>query len=127
MDFRCIYISFDDGYFISWIYSSVGANVLLGCYGNNKFVSYSFIGEGLKTWLLGDYTVGNATLNEFCLHYVLPFIIFGNVGLHVAAVHVHGSNNHRYRYQIQNDTVLFPYMLIKDTIAVCVLVFLFQL
>ncbi len=51
----------------------------------NLFSAIPIVGEGLKTWLLGDYTVGNATLNRFfALHYVLPFVIFGVVGLHVA-------------------------------------------
>ena len=60
----------------------------------NLFSAIPVIGEGFKTWLLGDYTVGNATLNRFfALHYVLPFVILGVVGLHVVAVHVHGSNN----------------------------------
>ena len=73
--------------------------------------------------MLGDYTVGNATLNRFfALHYVLPFVIFGVVGLHVAAVHVHGSNNPSgIDIKSKNDTVnFFPYMLVKDTVAVCV-------
>ena len=78
------------GYVLPWGQMSYwGATVI-----TNLFSAIPFIGEGLKTWLLGDYNVGNATLNRFfALHYVLPFVIFGVVGLHVAAVHVHGSNN----------------------------------
>ena len=54
----------------------------------NLFSAIPIVGEGLKTWLLGDYTVGNATLNRFfALHYVLPFVIFGVVGLHVSLLH----------------------------------------
>ena len=89
----------------------------------NLFSVVPIVGEGLKTWLLGDYTVSNATLNRFfALHYVLPFVIFGVVGLHVAAVHVHGSNNPAgIDIKSKNDTVsFFPYMLLKDTLAVCV-------
>ena len=39
-----------------------------------------------------------------------------------AAVHVHGSNNPAgIDIRSKNDTVkFFPYMLIKDTVAVCV-------
>ena len=88
----------------------------------NLFSAIPIIGEGLKTWLLGDYNVGNATLNRFfALHYVLPFVIFGVVGLHVAAVHVHGSNNpDGIDIKTNNDSVnFFPYMLIKDTVAMC--------
>ena len=73
------------GYTLPWGQMSYwGATVI-----TNLFSAIPIVGEGLKTWLLGDYTVGNATLNRFfALHYVLPFVIFGVVGLHVAAVHV---------------------------------------
>ena len=107
------------GYTLPWGQMSYwGATVI-----TNLFSAIPIVGEGLKTWLLGDYTVGNATLNRFfALHYVLPFVIFGVVGLHVAAVHVHGSNNPSgIDIRSKNDTVnFFPYMLIKDTVAVCV-------
>ena len=44
------------------------------------------------------------------------------VGLHIAAVHVHGSNNPAgINIKSKNDTVsFFPYMIIKDTLATCV-------
>ena len=78
----------------------------------NLFSAIPFVGEGIKTWLLGDYTVGNATLNRFfALHYVFPFVIFGIVGLHVAAVHVHGSNNPTgIEVKSSEDTVKFSFM-----------------
>tara|TARA_Y100001970_G_scaffold154418_1_gene189170 strand:+ start:1893 stop:3158 length:1266 start_codon:yes stop_codon:yes gene_type:complete len=107
------------GYVLPWGQMSYwGATVI-----TNLFSAIPVIGEGLKTWLLGDYTVGNATLNRFfALHYVLPFVILGVVGLHVAAVHVHGSNNPvGIDIKSKKDTVkFFPYMLIKDALAVCV-------
>ena len=107
------------GYVLPWGQMSYwGATVI-----TNLFSAIPFIGEGLKTWLLGDYTVGNATLNRFfALHYVLPFVILGVVGLHVAAVHVHGSNNPAgIDIKSKNDTVrFFPYMVMKDTLATCV-------
>mgnify|MGYP006141413047 FL=1 len=107
------------GYTLPWGQMSYwGATVI-----TNLFSVVPVVGDGLKTWLLGDYTVGNATLNRFfALHYVLPFVIFGVVGLHVAAVHVHGSNNPAgIDIKSKNDTVkFFPYMLMKDTVAVCV-------
>jgi ubiquinol-cytochrome c reductase cytochrome b subunit len=108
------------GYTLPWGQMSYwGATVI-----TNLFSAIPVVGEGLKTWLLGDYTVGNATLNRFfALHYVLPFVILGVVGLHVAAVHVHGSNNPAgIDIKSKKDTVkFFPYMLLKDTLALCVL------
>ena len=107
------------GYVLPWGQMSYwGATVI-----TNLFSAIPVIGEGLKIWLLGDYTVGNATLNRFfALHYVLPFVILGVVGLHVAAVHVHGSNNPAgIDIKSKNDTVrFFPYMIMKDALATCV-------
>ena len=107
------------GYTLPWGQMSYwGATVI-----TNLFSAIPVIGDGLKTWLLGDYAVGNATLNRFfALHYVLPFVILGVIGLHVVAVHVHGSNNPAgIDIKSQGDTVkFFPYMIVKDTLAVCV-------
>ena len=107
------------GYTLPWGQMSYWAATVI----TNLFSAIPIFGEGIKTWILGDYTVGNATLNRFfALHYVFPFVILGVVGLHVAAVHVHGSNNPAgIDIKSENDTVkFFPYMLIKDTLAFCV-------
>ena len=107
------------GYTLPWGQMSYwGATVI-----TNLFSAIPLVGDGLKTWILGDYTVGNATLNRFfALHNVLPFVILGVVGLHVVAVHVHGSNNPAgIDIKSKGDTVsFFPYMIVKDTLAVCV-------
>jgi quinol-cytochrome oxidoreductase complex cytochrome b subunit len=106
------------GYTLPWGQMSYwGATVI-----TNLFSAIPFVGEGLKIWLLGDYNVGNATLNRFfALHYVLPFVIFGVVALHVAAVHVHGSNNpDGIDIKSKNDSVnFFPFMIMKDMVAFC--------
>jgi len=107
------------GYTLPWGQMSYWAATVI----TNLFSAIPFIGEGIKTWILGDYNVGNATLNRFfALHYVLPFVILGVVGLHVVAVHVHGSNNPAgIEVKSKKDTVTFyPYMLIKDTLAFCI-------
>lgn len=107
------------GYTLPWGQMSYWAATVI----TNLFSAIPIVGEGIKTWILGDYTVGNATLNRFfALHYVFPFVILGVVGLHVAAVHVHGSNNPTgIEAKSKEDTVKFyPYMFIKDTLAFCV-------
>ena len=107
------------GYNLPWGQMSYWAATVI----TNLFSAIPFFGEGIKTWILGDYTVGNATLNRFfALHYVFPFVILGVVGLHVAAVHVHGSNNPTgIEPKSKEDTVkFFPYMIVKDTLAFCV-------
>jgi ubiquinol-cytochrome c reductase cytochrome b subunit len=74
-------------------------------------------GTTVQTWLLGGYAVGDATLNRFfSLHYLLPFVIAGVVGLHIWALHVPGNNNPLgIDVQGPQDTVPFhPYYTVKD-------------
>ena len=54
------------GYTLPWGQMSYwGATVI-----TNLFSAIPVIGEGLKTWILGDYTVGNATLNRLSLIHI---------------------------------------------------------
>src|ERR1700748_2139858 len=86
-------------------------------------------GTAIQTWLLGGYAVGDPTLNRFfSLHYLLPFVIAGVVGLHVWALHVPGNNNPLgIDVQGPQDTVPFhPYYTVKDGfyVALFILVYL---
>src|SRR6201995_5784583 len=74
-------------------------------------------GSAIQTWLLGGFGVGDATLNRFfSLHYLLPFVIAGVVGLHVWALHVPGNNNPLgIDVKGPQDTLPFhPYYTVKD-------------
>jgi quinol-cytochrome oxidoreductase complex cytochrome b subunit len=74
-------------------------------------------GTAIATWLWGGYAVGDATLNRFfSLHYLLPFVIAGVVGLHIWALHVPGNNNPLgIDVKGPQDTVPFhPYYTVKD-------------
>ena len=75
------------------------------------------MGTAIATWLWGDFAVGDATLNRFfSLHYLLPFVIAGVVGLHIWALHVPGNNNPLgIDVKGPQDTVPFhPYYTVKD-------------
>ena len=78
------------GYVLPWGQMSYwGATVI-----TNLFSAIPLVGEGIVTWLWGGFSVDNPTLNRFfALHYLLPFVIFAVVFLHVWALHVTGSNN----------------------------------
>jgi len=78
------------GYVLPWGQMSFwGATVI-----TNLFSAIPVVGKTLLTWLLGGFAVGNPTLNRFfSLHYLLPFVIVGVVGLHLIALRQHGSNN----------------------------------
>src|SRR3954453_14530925 len=107
------------GYVLPWGQMSFwGATVI-----TNLFSAIPYVGESIVTLLWGGYSVGNPTLNRFfALHYLLPFMIFGVVFLHIVALHITGSNNPLgIDVKSPQDTVPFhPYYTAKDSIGVCV-------
>ena len=70
------------------------------------------------TWLWGGFSVDNPTLNRFfSLHYLLPFVIFAVVFLHILALHQFGSNNPVGIDLTKKDKIPFhPYYTIKDIV-----------
>jgi ubiquinol-cytochrome c reductase cytochrome b subunit len=73
------------GYVLPWGQMSLwGAQVI-----TNLFSAFDYIIPGFGSWirelLLGGFTVDNPTLNRFfALHFLLPFIIFGLVMIHLS-------------------------------------------
>jgi len=107
------------GYVLPWGQMSYwGATVI-----TNLFSAIPVVGPGIVTWLWGGFSVDNPTLNRFfSLHYLLPFVIVGVLFLHVAALHITGSNNPLgIDVKSPQDTLPFhPYYTIKDSVGVCV-------
>ncbi|WP_119269848.1 cytochrome b [Taklimakanibacter deserti] len=114
------------GYVLPWGQMSFwGAKVI-----TNLFSAIPFVGEAITTWLWGGYAVDNPTLNRFfSLHYLLPFVLAGLVGLHIWALHVPGNNNPTgVSVKSGQDTVPFhPYYTMKDSFAIVVFLILFAL
>jgi len=104
------------GYVLPWGQMSFwGAKVI-----TNLFSAIPIIGDPIVEWLWGGFTVANPTLNRFfSLHYLLPFLIVGVVVLHVAALHVTGSNNpDGIDMKGPQDSVPFnPYFTAKDSVG----------
>ena len=113
------------GYVLPWGQMSFwGATVI-----TNLFSAIPFFGESITNWLWGGFAVDNPTLTRFfSLHYLLPFLIFGLVILHIWALHVPGNNN-PIGIDIKkpsNDTVPFhPYIVIKDLFALLIFLLIF--
>ena len=107
------------GYVLPWGQMSFwGATVI-----TNLFSAIPVVGDSIVTLLWGGFSVDNPTLNRFfSLHYLLPFVIVGVVGLHVWALHVTGSNNPLgIDTKGSQDTVPFhPYYTVKDTFGLLV-------
>jgi ubiquinol-cytochrome c reductase cytochrome b/c1 subunit len=101
------------GYVLPWGQMSFwGATVI-----TNLFSAIPLVGESIVTWLWGGFSVDNATLNRFfSLHYLMPFVIFALVFLHLVALHTSKSNNPLgIDVKGPQDTIPFtPYYTIKD-------------
>ncbi|MBZ0260038.1 MAG: cytochrome b/b6 [Hyphomicrobiales bacterium] len=112
------------GYVLPWGQMSFwGAKVI-----TNLFSAIPFVGESVTTWLWGGYSVDNPTLNRFfSLHYLLPFVLAGLVGLHVWALHVPGNGNPTgVNVKGSQDTIPFhPYYTMKDGFAIVAFMILF--
>jgi len=116
------------GYVLPWGQMSYYGAVVI----TNLFSAFDNVipgvGTAITTWLWGGFAVDNATLNRFfSLHYLLPFMIAGVVGLHIWALHVPGNNNPvGVDVKSKQDTVPFhPYYTVKDGFAILVFMILF--
>src|SRR6516225_4344592 len=117
------------GYSLVWGNMSFWAVTVI----TNLFSSLDSIWKGLGTtivqWIWGGFSVDNATLNRlFSLHYLLPFVIVGLVGLHIWALHVPGSNNPsgiEVRNQAKETLPFHPHFTLKDSLAIAVFGLLF--
>jgi ubiquinol-cytochrome c reductase cytochrome b/c1 subunit len=112
------------GYVLPWGQMSFWAATVI----TNLFSAIPLVGESIVSWLWGGFAVGNPTLNRFySLHYLLPFVIAGVVGLHVWALHVAGQNNPAgVEPKTEQDTVAFtPYATVKDTFLLAVFCIMF--
>ncbi|WP_421990406.1 cytochrome b [Roseococcus sp.] len=112
------------GYVLPWGQMSFwGATVI-----TNLFSAIPLVGDTIVTYLWGGFSVDNPTLNRFfSLHYLLPFVITGVVFLHIAALHITGSNNPLgIEPKGPQDTLPFhPYYTIKDSVGIVVYLMVF--
>ena len=117
------------GYVLPWGQMSFwGAEVI-----TNLIGAVPLVGEPILIWLRGGPAIDNATLNRFfSLHYLLPFVIFGVVVLHLWALHTSGQNNPAGvlipKERTAKDTLPFhPYFTVKDGFAIILFLILFAL
>src|SRR5712671_1576257 len=107
------------GYVLPWGQMSYWAATVI----TNLFSAIPLVGNKIVTLLWGGFTVSNPTLTRFfSLHYLLPFVIVAVVGLHLLALHQHGSNNPLgIDHRGPQDTIPFhPCYTIKDSFGLSV-------
>jgi len=116
------------GYSLPWGQMSFWAVTVI----TNLFSSLDSIYKGLGTaiveWLWGGYSVSGVTLTRFySLHYLLPFVIAGLVGLHLWALHLVGQNSPvGLDIKAPSDAVpMHPYATSKDAVGMFAFLILF--
>ncbi|HIJ61299.1 MAG TPA: cytochrome b [Rhodospirillaceae bacterium] len=112
------------GYCLPWGQLSYWGTTVI----TNLFTAIPVVGDSITTLLWGGFSVDNPTLNRFfSLHYLLPFVIFALVFLHLVALHTTKSNNPLgIDVKGPQDTIPFhPYYTIKDLLGVGVLMILY--
>ncbi|MFI4955196.1 MAG: cytochrome bc complex cytochrome b subunit [Gammaproteobacteria bacterium] len=122
------------GYLLPWGQMSFwGAQVITSLFG-----AIPFIGNELATWIRGDFTISEVTLNRFfALHVIaVPLVLIGLIFLHIVALHKVGSNNpdgieiknHKNAQGHPLDGIPFhPYYTVKDLWGLGVFFFVFFL
>jgi ubiquinol-cytochrome c reductase cytochrome b/c1 subunit len=112
------------GYVLPWGQMSFwGATVI-----TNLFSAIPYVGDSIVELLWGGFSVSNPTLNRFfALHFLLPFLIVAVMGLHIIALHQHGSNNPVGIELKKSETIPFhPYYTTKDIFGIAVFMFIWM-
>ena len=112
------------GYVLPWGQMSYWAATVI----TNLLSALPVIGEPLVGWVWGGFSVDNPTLVRFyALHFLLPFVLVGLVGLHLWALHQNKSGNPLgIDYSGPQDFIRFhPYYTIKDAFGAGVFLVVF--
>lgn len=110
------------GYVLPWGQISFwGATVI-----TNLVSAIPFIGNYIVQWLWGGFSVGQATLNRFfAIHFLLPFILSAFIIIHLASLHITGSNPPT-GIKANRDKISFhPFFSSKDLLGI--ILFLWRL
>lgn len=112
------------GYVLPWGQMSFwGATVI-----TNLFSAIPGVGPSIVQLLWGGFSVDNPTLNRFfSLHYLVPFLIAGAVLLHLALLHIPGSNNPLGLVATVDRIPFYPYFYVKDLFGFVLFILFFSL
>merc|ERR1711982_150389 len=79
----------------------------------------------LIEYISGGYCFSNPTLKRFFIfHFLLPFILFGFVFIHIFYLHLLSSNN-PLSILINNKIPFLPYIFIKDVFSLIIILFIY--
>nr|UGS80319.1 cytochrome b [Graphocaecilius interpretatus] len=112
------------GYVLPWGQMSFwGATVI-----TNLVSAIPYLGTMIVQWLWGGFAVDNATLTRFfTFHFILPFIIFALVMIHLLFLHQTGSSN-PLGLKMNIDKISFhPYFSFKDIVGFLIMIFVLMM
>nr|AYM85175.1 cytochrome b [Galerucella sp. EMHAU-15070821] len=109
------------GYVLPWGQMSFwGATVI-----TNLLSAIPYLGNTLVQWIWGGFAVDNATLNRFfTFHFILPFIIFALMIIHLLYLHQTGSSNPLGTKSNIDKIPFHPYFTFKDTLGIMIMLIL---
>jgi ubiquinol-cytochrome c reductase cytochrome b subunit len=85
----------------------------------NLLTAIPVFGKDIVEWVLGGFSVSNATLNRFfSLHYILPFVLAVLALGHIIAKDVDGSNNPNGVTSHPDRVGMYPYFIFKDLVTI---------
>nr|ADF43379.1 cytochrome b [Hemiphyllodactylus yunnanensis] len=107
------------GYVLPWGQMSFwGATVI-----TNLLSALPYVGATLVNWIWGGFSVDNATLTRFfTFHFLLPFLIFAMMILHLLFLHETGSNNPTGLSSSADKIPFHPYFTYKDLVGAACLI-----
>nr|QAY82001.1 cytochrome b [Apophylia sp. REN-2018] len=109
------------GYVLPWGQMSFwGATVI-----TNLMSAIPYLGNMLVQWIWGGFAVDNATLTRFfTFHFILPFIVFALMIIHLLYLHQTGSSNPIGTNSNIDKIPFHPYFTFKDTLSALIMVFM---
>nr|ATG33643.1 cytochrome b [Gastrolina depressa] len=109
------------GYVLPWGQMSFwGATVI-----TNLISAIPYLGTMLVQWIWGGFAIDNATLTRFfTFHFILPFILFALMIIHLLYLHQTGSNNPLGSTKNIDKIPFHPYFTYKDIMGGLILMFL---
>lgn len=95
----------------------------------NLLSAIPWIGQDLVDFILGGFSVSNATLNRFfALHFILPFVLAALVLMHLIALHDRAGSSNPLGISGNNDRLPFsPYFTFKDLVTIFIFIFVLSL
>lgn len=109
------------GYVLPWGQISFwGATVI-----TNLLSAIPYLGNLLVQWIWGGFAVDNATLTRFfTFHFILPFIVFALIIIHLLYLHQTGSRNPIGTKRDIDKIPFHPYFTFKDILGALIITFL---